>query len=160
MRLHLLEGAKMSATTFATDAVTEGRASGHEVTADGPVPVEPLVKRAYGPAGTSVVSTVTDLLRFAALPLDDSPLAALRAVRADVSICGWLDSWRTPRRRRPRRGGNPRPSAACPTGRYPTGQRARPHARGGDEVTEEEWSRVFAAFGPHLPDEEREARTP
>jgi CubicO group peptidase (beta-lactamase class C family) len=30
----------------------------------------------------------------------------------------------------------------------------------GDEVTEEEWSRVFAAFGPHLPDEEREARTP
>jgi proline iminopeptidase len=31
---------------------------------------------------------------------------------------------------------------------------------GGDEVTEEEWARVFAAFGPHVPDEEREARTP
>jgi proline iminopeptidase len=31
---------------------------------------------------------------------------------------------------------------------------------GGDEVTEEEWARVFAAFGLHVPDEEREARTP
>lgn len=31
---------------------------------------------------------------------------------------------------------------------------------GGDEVAEEEWARVFAAFGPHLPDREREAHTP
>jgi pimeloyl-ACP methyl ester carboxylesterase len=31
---------------------------------------------------------------------------------------------------------------------------------GGDEVTEEDWARVFAAFGPHVPDEERMARTP
>lgn len=31
---------------------------------------------------------------------------------------------------------------------------------GGDEVTEEEWARVFAAFGLHVPDEERKARTP
>lgn len=31
---------------------------------------------------------------------------------------------------------------------------------GGDEVDEEEWARVFAAFGPHLPDREREAHTP
>jgi pimeloyl-ACP methyl ester carboxylesterase len=31
---------------------------------------------------------------------------------------------------------------------------------GGDEVAEEEWARVFAAFGPHLPDKEREAHTP
>lgn len=30
----------------------------------------------------------------------------------------------------------------------------------GDEVTDEEWDRVFAAFGPHLPDKEREAHTP
>jgi CubicO group peptidase (beta-lactamase class C family) len=93
MRHHLLDGAGMGATTFATGAVPERRASGHEVTADGPVPVEPLVARAYGPAGTSVVSTVTDLLRFAALHLGDSSLAALRAVHAEVSIHGWLDSW-------------------------------------------------------------------
>ena len=57
------------------------------------MPVEPLVARAYGPAGTSAVSTVTDLLRFAALHLEDSSLAALRAVHAEVSIHGWLDSW-------------------------------------------------------------------
>jgi pimeloyl-ACP methyl ester carboxylesterase len=31
---------------------------------------------------------------------------------------------------------------------------------GGDEVTEQEWARVFAAFGLHVPDEERKARTP
>jgi pimeloyl-ACP methyl ester carboxylesterase len=31
---------------------------------------------------------------------------------------------------------------------------------GGEEVTEEEWARVFATFGLHVPDEERKARTP
>jgi CubicO group peptidase (beta-lactamase class C family) len=92
MRRHLFGGIGMSGTTFAAGAVPE-RASGHEVTADGPVPVGPLVARAYGPAGTSVVSTVTDLLRFAALHLEDPSLAVLRAVHAEVSICGWLDSW-------------------------------------------------------------------
>jgi pimeloyl-ACP methyl ester carboxylesterase len=30
----------------------------------------------------------------------------------------------------------------------------------GEEVPDQEWARVFAAFGPHLPDEEREAHTP
>jgi pimeloyl-ACP methyl ester carboxylesterase len=30
----------------------------------------------------------------------------------------------------------------------------------GEEVPEEEWARVYAAFGPNLPDEERRARTP
>lgn len=93
MRRHLVEGAGMSGTTFVTAAVAKRRASGHEVTAEGPVPVEPLVARAYGPAGTSVVSTVTDLLRFAALHLEDPTLASLRAVQAEVSIYGWLDSW-------------------------------------------------------------------
>jgi CubicO group peptidase (beta-lactamase class C family) len=92
MQRHLA-GAGMRETTFASDAVLKRRASGHEVTADGPVPVEPLVARAYGPAGASVVSTVADLLRFAALHLEDPSLAALRAVHAQVSIYGWLDSW-------------------------------------------------------------------
>jgi CubicO group peptidase (beta-lactamase class C family) len=92
MRRHLAS-AGMRETTFATDATTKRRASGHEVTADGPVPVEPLVGRAYGPAGTTAVSTVTDLLRFARTHLEDSSLAALRTVHAEVSIYGWLDSW-------------------------------------------------------------------
>ena len=30
----------------------------------------------------------------------------------------------------------------------------------GEAVPDEEWARVFAAFGPHLPDEERKAHTP
>jgi hypothetical protein len=57
------------------------------------VPVKPLAARAYGPAGTSVVSSVTDLLRFAAVHLEDPRLTALRAIQTEVSIYGWLDSW-------------------------------------------------------------------
>ncbi len=30
----------------------------------------------------------------------------------------------------------------------------------GEPVPDQDWARVFAAFGPHLPDEEREAHTP
>ena len=48
---------------------------------------------ALRPSRSSVVSTVTDLLRFAALHLEDASLAALRAVQAEVSIHGWLDAW-------------------------------------------------------------------
>ncbi len=93
MRRHVVDKAGMRQTTFASGAVLKRRASGHEVTADGAVPVEPLVARAYGPAGTSAVSTVTDVLRFASLHLEDSSLAALRAVQSEISIYGWLDSW-------------------------------------------------------------------
>jgi CubicO group peptidase (beta-lactamase class C family) len=92
MRRHL-ESAGMCETAFASDAVQKRRASGHEAMADGPVPVEPLVARAYGPAGTNVVSTVTDLLLFAALHLETPALAALREVQAEIAIYGWRDSW-------------------------------------------------------------------
>ena len=85
--------AGMRETTFATGTDTRRRASGHEVTAEGPVPVEPLAARAYGPAGANAVSTVTDLLRLAAMHLQDPTLAPLRDVHADVPIYGWLDSW-------------------------------------------------------------------
>jgi CubicO group peptidase (beta-lactamase class C family) len=93
MRHHLFERAGMHETTFASDAEVTRRVSGHEVTADGPVAVEPLVSRAYGPAGASVVSTVTDLLRFAALHLEAPSLVAMRAVQVDTAIYAWLDSW-------------------------------------------------------------------
>jgi CubicO group peptidase (beta-lactamase class C family) len=93
MRRHLFDRAGMSETAFVTGGVPERRAMEHEVTAGGPVPVEPLAERAYGPAGTTTVTTVTDLLRFAALHLQDPSLACLRAVHAEISICGWLDSW-------------------------------------------------------------------
>ena len=93
MRRHLFDPAGMSETAFVIGGASERRAIGHEVTADGLAPVRPLTERAYGPAGTTAVTTVTDLLRFAALHLRDPSLASLRAVHAEVSICGWLDSW-------------------------------------------------------------------
>jgi CubicO group peptidase (beta-lactamase class C family) len=93
MRRHLFDKAGMGETAFVTGGALERRAMGHEVGADGPVPVEPLTARAYGPAGTTAVTTVTDLLRFAAVHLQNPSLASLRAVQAEVAICGWLDSW-------------------------------------------------------------------
>jgi CubicO group peptidase (beta-lactamase class C family) len=93
MRRHLFDRAGMSGTAFVTGGVPERRAMGHRVTSDGAVPVAPLIARAYGPAGTSAITTVTDLLRFAAVHLEDPSLASLRVVHAEVSIYGWLDSW-------------------------------------------------------------------
>jgi len=93
MRRYLFDQAGMSGTAFVTGGASKPRAVGHEVTAAGPVPVAPLTARAYGPTGTTAVTTVTDLLRFAALHLQDPLLASLRAVHAEVSIYGWLDSW-------------------------------------------------------------------
>ncbi|MGH8835876.1 MAG: serine hydrolase domain-containing protein [Actinomycetes bacterium] len=93
VRRHLLDPAGMSETTFGTDPAPKHRAHGHDITPDGPAPVAPLDSRAYGPAGTSVVSTVTDLLRFAGLHVNDPSLAVLHAVQAEVSIYGWLESW-------------------------------------------------------------------
>ena len=93
MRHLLFDRAGMTSTTFAIGSEPVRRVVGHDITPGGAVAVEPLVARAYGPAGTSVISTVTDLLRFAALHLEDPSLAALRVVQADVSIHGWFDAW-------------------------------------------------------------------
>jgi CubicO group peptidase (beta-lactamase class C family) len=93
MRRHLLDGARMEQTAFATGEIPIRRAAGHDVSAGGAAPVEPLVARAYGPAGTSAVSTVGDLIRFAALHHESSSLAGLRVVHAEVPIHGWLDAW-------------------------------------------------------------------
>jgi CubicO group peptidase (beta-lactamase class C family) len=90
---HHLAAAGLHETSFAVEHAASRRASGHEVTDGGCVPVAPLRARAYGPAGTTAVSTVRGLLRFAALHLEDPSLATLRAVHAEVSIYGWLDSW-------------------------------------------------------------------
>jgi CubicO group peptidase (beta-lactamase class C family) len=92
MRAHLAD-IGLGETTFASEAPRARRVAGHQMTASGAVPVDPLVSRAYGPAGANTTSTVADLLRFAALHLRDPSLAALRAVHADVAIHGWLDSW-------------------------------------------------------------------
>ena len=93
MRAELLTPTEMRATTFATESDSAASVSGHQLTADGPVPVEPLIARAFGPAGTTVVSTVGDMLRFAALHLDDPALAGLRRPQPAHRIYGWLDGW-------------------------------------------------------------------
>jgi CubicO group peptidase (beta-lactamase class C family) len=53
----------------------------------------PLRTRAYGPAGTTMLSTVADVLRFAALHLTDPSLARLRSAHAELRIHGWFDAW-------------------------------------------------------------------
>jgi CubicO group peptidase (beta-lactamase class C family) len=93
MQVNLFSPAGMDDTTFATKPGAEPRASGHEITAEGPVPVEPSISRAYGPAGTSVLSTVSDLLRFAELHLEDPSLVPLRASHAELRLHAWLDAW-------------------------------------------------------------------
>jgi CubicO group peptidase (beta-lactamase class C family) len=94
MQRYLVERAGMGETSFKSWTANPPRASGHEVRPNGPVVVAPLVARAYGPAGTSAVSTITDVLRFAALHLAEPSLAGLRKTDGeDVSIYGWLDSW-------------------------------------------------------------------
>jgi len=93
MQINLFAPAGMDETTFATKQGAEPRASGHEITAEGPVPVTPWVSRAFGPAGTSVLSTVTDTLRFAVLHLEDPSLAPLRGSQAEIRIPAWLDAW-------------------------------------------------------------------
>lgn len=48
---------------------------------------------AHAPAGTTATSTVSDLLRLAALNLDRPELAILREVHSDVAIHAWFDAW-------------------------------------------------------------------
>jgi CubicO group peptidase (beta-lactamase class C family) len=93
MDTNLLVPLGMDQTTFAIRTIAEPRASGHEVTADGVVPVEPWTPRSLGPAGSTLLSTLTDMLRFAQRHLEDASLAMLRAPHAEIRIHGWLDAW-------------------------------------------------------------------
>ena len=93
MRRWLLEPAGMSESESASDPRPPHRVTGHEPGPGGAVPVEPLEARAYAPAGTSLVSTVGDLLRFAAMHLRDPALEAMRAAQPSPAIHGWFDGW-------------------------------------------------------------------
>ena len=86
MRRYLFERAGMQQSAFGVEDASTRRASGHGLVNDRLVPVAPLASRAYGPAGTTMVSTLRDVLSFAALHLDDSSLASLRTTHADISI--------------------------------------------------------------------------
>jgi CubicO group peptidase (beta-lactamase class C family) len=93
MSTHLLDPLGMAQTTFAAGPVGVPRAAGHRVTASGAEPVAPATARAFGPAGTTMITSVADLLRFAALHLEDGSLALLRESRTDVRVAGWFDAW-------------------------------------------------------------------
>lgn len=93
MRRHLFEPLGMTGTAFRGDPAAAPLVSGHELSGCGAARVEPLAARAYGPAGTTLVATVGDLLRLARLHLGDASLARLRVPHAEVAIHGWLDSW-------------------------------------------------------------------
>jgi CubicO group peptidase (beta-lactamase class C family) len=93
MRASLLAPLEMEQTTFTTRPIAEPRSSGHDVTAGSPVRIERLTPRALAPAGTTLLSTVTDMLRFARSHLEDPALASLRTPHADTRIHAWLDAW-------------------------------------------------------------------
>ena len=93
MRQLLFDPAGMSGTTFGTSPDAQPRTAGHKVEHGRALGLEPSTSRAYGPAGTTVITTVTDLLRFAEMHLADPSLAQLRVTHADVAIWGWLDAW-------------------------------------------------------------------
>jgi CubicO group peptidase (beta-lactamase class C family) len=93
MREQLLDPAGMTETEFASDPRSPHRVTGHEPAGKGLAPVEPLVARAFAPAGTSLASTMGDLLRFGALHLREPALAAMRAPQPSPAIHGWFDGW-------------------------------------------------------------------
>jgi len=90
MREHLFVPFGLNETTFATSPLAEPRASGHGKTHE---PVEPWTPLALRPAGSTVLSTVGDALRFARAHLDDPSLAALRVPHSELAIHAWLDAW-------------------------------------------------------------------
>jgi CubicO group peptidase (beta-lactamase class C family) len=93
MRAEVFDPLSMDQTTFVNAPVAVPRASGHEVTADGVVRAEPWTPRALAPAGSTLLSTVTDVLRFARSHLDDASLAPLRGSPEELRIHAWFDAW-------------------------------------------------------------------
>ena len=88
----LLAPAGLCETTWTTSAIAD-RAVGHDASSGPTMPVEPLLCRAFSPAGATIASTLGDMLRYAAWHLADSVPAPLREVHADVAIHGWFDAW-------------------------------------------------------------------
>jgi len=93
VRANLLEPLGLTGTTFATWATDVPRVSGHEISAAGAEPVPPWTPRNLGPAGSTLLSTVEDLLLFAQAHLDDPSLARLRTTTAELRIHAWFDAW-------------------------------------------------------------------
>jgi CubicO group peptidase (beta-lactamase class C family) len=93
MRVHVFDPLGMAEATFVNAPIAEPRACGHEVTADGAEPVAPWSPRSLGPAGSTLLCTLTDVVRFARAHVDEPSLAVLRSTQAEVRIHAWLDAW-------------------------------------------------------------------
>jgi CubicO group peptidase (beta-lactamase class C family) len=93
MRAHVLDPLAMDDATFVSAPLAEPRASGYEVTAQGAELVAPWSPRSLGPAGSTLLCTLTDVLRFARAHLEDPSLSVLRSTQAEVRIHAWLDAW-------------------------------------------------------------------
>jgi CubicO group peptidase (beta-lactamase class C family) len=93
MRRIVLDPSGMDATVASLSPPAEPRATGHQVTADGAVPAPDWNPAAYAASGSSLLSTVTDVLGFAATHLHDPDLEALRETHATTAIPSWLDAW-------------------------------------------------------------------
>lgn len=93
MRTHLFDPVGMNQTTFALAPVGEPRARGHEVTVSEVSPVQPWVPRVYCSAGTSLLSTASDLAAFAGWFMSDPSHRSLLETHAGIAIHGWLDAW-------------------------------------------------------------------
>jgi len=89
----VLEPAEMTGTTFALSQPTEPRAEGHRIVDGQPSPVAPWNPRVYSSSGTSLLSTVVDLTRFATWQFEEPSCRPLREPHAEVAIHGWLDAW-------------------------------------------------------------------
>ena len=92
MREQLFEPLELDETTFAP---AEGLscASGHDVVDGEVVRSASWTPRALAPAGSTLLSTVTDLVRFAAAHVETPSFAALRHDSQEIGIHGWLDAW-------------------------------------------------------------------
>jgi len=86
------EPLKMDRTTFVSAALAVPQAAGREVTEAGVVRVGPWTPRSLAPAGTTLLSTVTDIARLARAHLDDPRVAELRRSTEEVRIHGRLDA--------------------------------------------------------------------
>jgi CubicO group peptidase (beta-lactamase class C family) len=93
VRANLIDPLGLAETTFTTWPGEVPQVRGHEVGGDGPQPVPRWAPRNLGPAGSTLLSTVVDLLRLAGAHLDDPALARLRTTESGVRIHAWLDAW-------------------------------------------------------------------
>jgi CubicO group peptidase (beta-lactamase class C family) len=91
-RQHLLS-AGVAGISFAVDGPATDRASGHELSENGPVAVPPRSSRAYAAAGTSATGSAETLLELARWHLTEPGLAVLRETTAQLSLPGWFDGW-------------------------------------------------------------------